>query len=241
MHAPRSSKKPAPSENTIAAFSSAVELGAAYIETDAHATRDGVAVLVHDPTFVDGFGRTHRVSEITFEEMRTLLLPCGSAIPSLSEALLRFSETRFNLDVKDAAAVDPVARAITETESFNRVLVTSFASSRKLGVQQQVPGVFAGAGRSEVVKVLTRALLGRDAALETMSRSVQAVQLPGNALGKRILSHQVVSRIQRAGIEVHIWTVNEEAEMRFWLERGVDGLVTDQASLALRVVREVSV
>lgn len=241
VHAPRDDGAPAPSENTLSAFASAVEQGAQYIETDAHATSDGIAVLVHDPTFMDGFGKTHRVRELTFEETQRHLLPCGSAVPSLAEALLHFPTTRFNIDVKDAAAVDPVARAITETESFNRVLVTSFSSSRKMRVQQQVAGVFAGAGRAEVIRVLTGALMGRDAALEAMSRSVQAVQLPGSALGKRLFSRRVLSRIQRAAIEVHIWTVNEEADMRFWLDRGVDGLVTDQTALALRVVREVSV
>lgn len=228
------------SENTLGAFAAAVALGAEYIETDAHATRDEVAVLVHDSTFVDSAGRTHRVRDLTYEQLQEVPLPCGSPIPSFASALQRFPGTRFNIDVKEHAAIDPVARAIQEEEAYNRVLVTSFSTARRQGVIAQVPGAFSGAGRNDVLRVLWLAAMRRDERLLALSRFVQAVQLPGSRLGKRILSEQLISRIQRASIEVHVWTVNDEAEMRFWLGRGVDGLVTDETELALRVVREVT-
>lgn len=227
-------------ENTLEAFAAAVDLGAHYIETDAHATRDRVAVLVHDPAFVDQSGRTHRVADLTFAQLSEIPLPCGSRVPSLAEALELFPETRFNIDVKEQDAVDPVAGAIQATESYNRVLVTSFSSARRKGVLAQVPGTFSGAGRNDVIRVLLLALTRQDESLQEQSRFIQAVQLPGNSLGKRVLTERVIARIQRASIEVHVWTVNEEAEMKFWLSRGVDGLVTDQTELALRVVREAN-
>lgn len=228
------------SENTLGSFAAAIAAGAEYIETDAHATRDGVAVLVHDQTFVDHAGRTHRVADLTAEELVALPLPCGSVIPSLTDALAEFPLTRFNIDVKERAAIDAVADALREEEAFNRVLVTSFSSARRQGVIEQVPGAFSGAGRSDVLRVLLLAMLRRDAALSAMIRTVQAVQLPGRGMWKRILSEKVIKRIQSASIEVHIWTVNDEAEMRFWLARGADGLVTDETALAVRVVRELN-
>jgi glycerophosphoryl diester phosphodiesterase len=47
----------------------------------------------------------------------------------------------------------------------------------------------------------------------------------------------LLDRYHRAGLEVHVWTVNEPSEMRRLLSMGVDGLVTDRADLALDLVR----
>ena len=50
----------------------------------------------------------------------------------------------------------------------------------------------------------------------------------------------MIDRLHAAGVEVHIWTINDPIRMRELLDLGVDGLVTDRADLALEVVRNYS-
>ncbi|MCA1943404.1 MAG: glycerophosphodiester phosphodiesterase, partial [Yonghaparkia sp.] len=68
-------------------------------------------------------------------------------------------------------------------------------------------------------------------------RGLHAVQIPVRAIGLDTVSPARLRAYQRAGVEVHIWTVNEEPEMRRLLALGIDGLVTDRADLAVEVLR----
>ncbi len=63
-----------------------------------------------------------------------------------------------------------------------------------------------------------------------------ALQIPERVGRVRLLSPSLIETAHAAGLEVHVWTVNDEAEMRRLLALGVDGLVTDRADLALRIV-----
>jgi glycerophosphoryl diester phosphodiesterase len=53
----------------------------------------------------------------------------------------------------------------------------------------------------------------------------------------RILTPRLIAAAHRHGVEVHVWTVNDPAEMRRLIEMGVDGIVTDRADLALETLR----
>ncbi|HPU03974.1 MAG TPA: glycerophosphodiester phosphodiesterase family protein, partial [Rhodoglobus sp.] len=66
-----------------------------------------------------------------------------------------------------------------------------------------------------------------------------AVQVPERALGLSVTTERMIDRLHSAGVEVHIWTVNDPDRMRELLALGVDGIVTDRADLALEVVRSL--
>jgi glycerophosphoryl diester phosphodiesterase len=46
----------------------------------------------------------------------------------------------------------------------------------------------------------------------------------------------MIQRLHQAGVEVHVWTINDEPTMHALLDLGVDGLVTDRADLAMSVL-----
>ena len=68
-------------------------------------------------------------------------------------------------------------------------------------------------------------------------RGLVAVQVPEKAIGLRITTARMIRRLHDAGVEVHVWTINDPLRMSELLDLGVDGLVTDRADLALEVVR----
>ena len=118
-------------ENTLLAFERAVAVGAAYIETDVHASADGVAILAHDPDLMRVAGLGARIGELTAAELARVGLGAGQGLVPLAEALDAFAGIRFNIDVKDPAAVEPTARAVRAAAAVDRVLVSSFSEARR--------------------------------------------------------------------------------------------------------------
>ncbi|GAB3617576.1 glycerophosphodiester phosphodiesterase [Okibacterium endophyticum] len=228
-------------ENTIAAFTAAVDAGAAYVETDAHATADGVAVLVHDPQVVVR-GEPHTVADLTLARLRDLE-PDGGDVPTLAEALERLPEARFNIDVKADDAPDAVARAINGCGAHDRVLVTSFDETRRRRALSALAAsstaeVATAASAAMVTRALIAARSGQRRLLSRVLDGVHAVQVPERHRGIRIVTPRFVRAIHRTGVEVHVWTVNDRADMHRLLDTGVDGLVTDRCDLAAEVLAE---
>ncbi|RLQ86548.1 glycerophosphodiester phosphodiesterase [Mycetocola zhadangensis] len=223
-------------ENTIAAFQAAVDVGAEYIETDVHATADGVAVLVHDPEIVvNGIARA--VRDLTLDQLRQVDLGGGHRVPTLAGALVAFSGIRFNIDVKTELAAGPAAHAIRAELATDRVLVTSFDEGRRLRALDGLDGVVSSASS----RLFTRALLGAKAGVPSLVRrslaGVPVVQIPERHRNLRLVTAKTLQSLHRAGIEVHVWTVNDPRDMERLLRLGVDGLITDRVDLAVPLVR----
>ncbi|MFZ4895214.1 glycerophosphodiester phosphodiesterase [Plantibacter sp. Mn2098] len=222
-------------ENTIAAFRRATDIGAQYIETDSQVTSDGVAVLFHDDTLERITGDSRPIDSMTLRQLQAIDLG-GDRVPTVAEALDAFPETRFNIDVKAAGAAIPVARAVVEADAQDRVLVTSFSEQRRLATVAIAGSVATSPGLPLMARALPFAVLGDVTRVRRLLGGVDAVQVPRRFHGIPVVTRRSVATMHRAGIEVHVWTVNDEPTMRELLDLGVDGLVTDRADLALAVV-----
>ena len=224
-------------ENTIAAFQAAVDVGADYLETDAHATADGVAVLHHDPdVVVDGV--SHPVRNLTLSQLRQLDLGGGHRVPTLAGALVTFPTARFNIDVKSEQAGGPVARAVLAERALDRVLITSFDEARRTRVVDALPGVASSASSERFARAFLGARIGAVTVVRSALGGIRCVQIPERHRNVRLVTRRAVKSFHRAGIEVHVWTVNDPADMRRLLDLGVDGIITDRADLALTLVAE---
>ncbi|MDQ2661253.1 MAG: glycerophosphodiester phosphodiesterase [Actinomycetota bacterium] len=219
-------------ENTLLAFANAAAVGAVHIETDVHVSRDGVAVVSHDPTLRRVADRDVDVAELTMEQLRRIDLGEGQGFASLEEALDAFGDLRFNIDVKVEGAVAPTAAALERTCSSSRVLLTSFSDARTRRVRALVPDAVTSAGRAGVI----RARLSGPGGMRRALRGAHALQVPERIGRTRLVTARFVDAAQRAGAEVHVWTVNDPADMARLLELGVDGLVTDRADLAIPLI-----
>lgn len=227
-------------ENTLLAFVKALSVGVTHIETDVRATRDGIAVVSHDADLHRVAGRSSLVAEHSMAELREVDLGFGQGFCSLAEALDGLPDARFNIDIKSADAVAPTVSAILATGAVNRVLVTSFSERRRAAAVRALPGVATSASARVFLPALVAGKTGVTPLLRRGLRGVDAVQVPERALKLRVTTERMVRRFHSAGVEVHVWTINEPVEMARLLSIGVDGIVTDRADLAMEMLRPLS-
>lgn len=223
-------------ENTLLAFAKAAAIGAAYLETDVHVSSDGVAVVSHDPSLARLAARKVDVAQLTMAELRRVDLGHGQGFASLEETLDAFPDLRFNVDVKVERAVDPTVAAIRRTRAASRVLLTSFSDGRRLRLAALVPDAVTSAGRAGVIRSRLTAFRGARARIIENLRGAAALQVPERVGSVRFVTARFVEAVHRAGAEVHVWTVNDPADMERLLDLGVDGLVTDRADLAIPLI-----
>lgn len=226
-------------ENSLLAFAHAVAIGVQHIETDVHVSADGRSIVAHDPDLSRVAGHAARVDELTVAQLARIDLGDGQYPPTLAEALDAFPETRFNIDLKTQGAVEPTVAAIRDARAHDRVLLTSFSEKRRRAALRLLPEVATSASGPRFAGALLSASLGLTPAVRASLRGIHAVQIPARALGLDTVSRARLRAYRRAGVEVHVWTVNDEPEMRRLLALGVDGLVTDRADLAMEVVRSL--
>ena len=223
-------------ENTAAAFSAALALGATHIETDVRCTLDGVPVLFHDETLERTVGDPRSVEKITWDELSKLQLTNGGRVLSLDEALLVFAHAKFNIDFKSVRSIVPAAAVIRRMKAYDRVLVASFSQARiKRAVRLLKGQSIASAGSVRVILLYLAALLGIPAGL--LAKGLAAVQVPVAQAGLRFASKRFIRAMHKADLAVHFWTINEPAEMTRLVELGADGIVTDRTDLAVKALR----
>ena len=223
-------------ENSFAAVAAAHAAGALYVESDCHITADGVVVLFHDADLTRVTGDPRPVSQVTARELDALLSERGGLI-TLEQALDAFPTVRFNLDVKAKDAAAEVGRLVAP--HAHRVLLTSFSDARRrealAAAERNGSGIrpATSGGRQTIARVLT-AVSGRSSwLLRRALAGIDALQVPERQGRLRIVTPRLVEAAHRLDVEVHVWTVNDPADMRRLLALGVDGLVTDRADVAL--------
>ena len=217
-------------ENTMHAFKHAVALGYDYLETDVHATRDGVLLAFHDDVLDRVTDTTGRLADLEAEQVSAARIRAEHPVPSMAELLEEFPTTRFNIDLKSGTAVQPLADLIECTASHDRVLIGSFGQRRLDAFRAATRGRVATSAAPPEVALFLASLSGRASRLLTRGR-VAALQVPHRRGPLRIVTASLVRRAHAAGAHVHVWTVDEPDEMDLLLDLGVDGLITDRTDV----------
>jgi glycerophosphoryl diester phosphodiesterase len=217
-------------ENTLHAFRHAVALGYRYLETDVRATRDGVLLAFHDDVLDRVTDAQGRLTRLTADEISTARIGGEHAVPTMADLFEEFPDCRFNIDLKEGGAVRPLAELLERTRTHDRVCVGSFSQRRLDGFRRETGGrVATSAAPPEVVLFLTLPS-SRAARLATRQR-VAALQVPHRRGRVTVVTPALVRRAHAARAHVHVWTVDEPAEMAELLDMGVDGLITDRTDV----------
>jgi glycerophosphoryl diester phosphodiesterase len=217
----------------------AVDLGFRYVETDVRASRDGEAFAFHDTTFAR-LAPTWELAEqpfaaLTAAQIRSVELPGGARVATIAELLEAFPSVRFNIDVKRTAAIAPTVRAVRDAGAEDRVLLASFSHRRLQIMRRALPGVATSASPREIASLRW----GRGPARRIASRAGAAcLQVPTTWRGRQIVTPGLIAAAHRQRMQVHVWTVDDPAEMTALLDDGVDGLITDRPDVLRDVLVE---
>jgi len=211
-------------ENTMPAFEHAVRLGYRYVETDVQATADGVLVAFHDDDLLRTSGRDVRISELRWSQLREVLVGGVAPVPLLEDLLGSWPQLRVNVDCKTDAAVAPLVAALRRTASLGRVLIGSFSDRRLHRLRGALgPGLATSLGPAAVAAL-------RYAPLPLAPPGL-AAQVPVRYGRVTLVDGRFVRRAHRLGLQVHVWTIDDPAEMRRLLDLGVDGIMTDRPAV----------
>lgn len=224
-------------ENSTAAFERAVRLGFRYVETDVHATADGVLVAIHDETLDRVSDRRGAIASLPYAAVARARLADGSRIPLLVDLLDAWPDLCVNIDAKDDRAVGPLLDVLARTRSYHRVCVGAFSSARIRALRAALPPGTATALAPREVAML-RLMPPARVRRRWLPDDVPCVQVPVTHGRLRVVDEPFLERAHDQGRQVHVWTINDEAEMRRLLDLGVDGIVSDNADGLMRVLAE---
>ena len=217
-------------ENSWAAFGHAIGLGYTHLETDARATADGVLLAFHDRTLDRATDRTGRIARMTYRDVSGARIGGTEPIPLIEDLLAAWPALRFNIDLKDVPAIRPMMDVLRRTGAWDRVCVTSFSARRLHAARALLDRPVCMALSPAGVAALR---LGGgvprcgDALAERLARAgVHCAQVPA-----RVATASFIRKAHRAGLQVHVWTLNRRPDMERALDLGADGIMTDETAM----------
>lgn len=218
-------------ENTMPAFAGAVALGYRYLETDVHVTADGVLLAFHDEVLDRVTDRTGLIRDLPWAEVSQARVDGREPIPRFDDLLAAWPDVRINIDPKHDSAVDALAAAIERADAVDRVCIGSFSDRRIARLRARLgPRLCTSLGPKAVAR-LRAASFGVPAGRFPGA----CVQVPAQRGRVTIVDERFVRTAHRHGLAVHVWTIDDPAEMADLLDLGVDGIMTDRPG----VLREV--
>jgi glycerophosphoryl diester phosphodiesterase len=242
--------KLAPS-NTLPAFYNAHDLGCDVLELDVHGTADGEIVVIHDDTVDRTTDGTGSVKDLTLAQLQALdagyrfspdgvhhpYRGKGVTIPTLREILQTFPTARVNIEIKqtEPPIEETLASLIREMHAADRVLVASVHDDVLRRFRLLEPGVATSASETEVYLFVIGAWLRLTPLLDP---AFDALQVPLRSGSIPVVTRDVVEAAHGKNIQVHVWTIDEKAEMRRLLDLDVDAIMSDRPDLLMQILGE---
>lgn len=230
------------------AFAAAVELGYRHVETDVHLSADGIVFAFHDDVLDRVTDRPGRIGALTAAEVEAAdaghaFSPDGNrsfpwrgrgvTVPRLEQILETWPQVLVNIDPKQDAVVAPLIELLRRMNALDRVCIGAFSDARLRRIRRLAGGeVCTSMGPYAVALARIAGWGGVCARL-----GADCLQVPVRGGGVRLVTPRLLGAAHRAGLQVHVWTVDDPAEMESLLDIGVDGVMTDRP----RVLRDVLV
>ncbi|MEZ5538069.1 MAG: glycerophosphodiester phosphodiesterase [Thiolinea sp.] len=205
-------------QNTLAAVSKALELGAPWIEIDVYWV-DGHLMVFHDERLDDLTNGTGYTSEQSFSRLRSLdVLNSGQGIPTLEEVCeLINAQAGLNIELKGAGTAAPVceyiAQLLTENWSIEQFLVSSFNHRELQAVKQINPSIRLGALHCSLP--VDNARFAEQLGAYSLHPSIEFVD------------QELVDDAHARGLKVYVYTVNHPEDILRMRQLGVDGVFTN--------------
>ncbi len=232
-------------ENTLPSFAVASQLGAHYLELDVHGTADGTIVVLHDEsvdrtTESTGPVRAMRWSEVERLDAGYRYSPDGSSypyraqgvrIPTLEAVLRAFPNHRFNIEIKqgEPSIVDETVAILRNAGRAQKTLLAAEKGSIMERIRDAVGDeIVTGSSTDDVLEFFNRLEAGTLAGYRPPG---VALQIPPQVGDRVLVEPRSLTAAHDLGVEVHVWTINDRAEIDRLLALGVDGIMSDAPGL----------
>ena len=210
---------PNSAQNSLASFTKADSVGVFGSEIDVWLTADDKLIVNHDRVYK---GTDINMEKATLKEITSIVLPNGENIPTL-DAYLRLvaakPDTRLILEMKSLSdlkredlAAEKIVKALRKYNLLDRTDIIAFSINACLAFKKLMPD-----GRIFY--------LNGDLA----PRSIKKLGLTGIDYSMSVLrkNPKWVEQAHKEGLEVNVWTVDTEEDMRYFIDLGVDYITTD--------------
>jgi glycerophosphoryl diester phosphodiesterase len=156
-----------------------------------------------------------------------------AGLPTLDEILDRYPQASLIVEMKgERPALGPaVVGAVRRAGAGSRVCLGSFSTPVLAAAREAGPEIATSASREEALRALQRSWIG----LSPGTVPYRAFQVPERAGRLRVVSRRFVRAVHRARCAVHVWTVNDEPDMRRLFDWGIDAIITDRPDVGVRV------
>lgn len=219
----RGASKLAP-ENTLKAFEKAIELGADYVEFDVHISKDGEIVIMHDSTVDRTTGGKGTIEEMTLKELKDLDCGEGEKIPTLQDLIeLAKDKIGLQLEIKAKGMAEKIVHLVREAGLIESIIISSFDHDELLEIKRIEPSI-----------KLASLILG----VKKKSSIKEAIDNGFHAIHPmdKFASSKFIASAHEHGIKVNVWTVDSKSKMRKLIEKGVDGIITNDVEAAREVL-----
>ncbi|GAB3093983.1 glycerophosphodiester phosphodiesterase [Aestuariicella hydrocarbonica] len=206
------------SENTLAAFTESLALGVDAIELDIW-NIGGELLVTHDRRLGKTLPGQGRLIDHHPQQLKELILECGNRLTTLPEVLeLVGNQVMLNIELKGPNCVDGVASALESyardhQAGFDHYVISSFDHRQLYDFKQCLPQVKRGV----LVEGVPLDYAACADALEAYSFHPSI----------NFINQELVNDAKVRGLQVWVYTVNEEEDMQWMVELGVDGVFTD--------------
>lgn len=222
-------------ENTMLAFSKAIEIGADGIELDVQLTKDNVPIIIHDEKIDRTTNGTGFVVDYTYEELKQfdasyIFKDFGfNHIPTLEEyfELVKDYDIITNIELKtginEYLGIEKIVLDLIRKYNISeKIIISSFNHFSVLRMKELAPDMKYGFLSEDWII---------DAGTYVSNQNVSCYHPRYNNL-----IPSVIKDLKENNLEINTWTVNEEKDMRYLIENGIDAIIGNYPDLAKKII-----
>jgi len=232
-------------ENTLAAFQSALNLGAHGIELDVRLSSDGVPIVIHDETLDRTTNGSGPVSSFTIKQLKLIKASnqvrhslVYERLPTLEEAI-RSIDTRAEIIIEmkgnDPMLANSVAETIAQCRAHQRCMVISFDHSMLKQFQKLDTSTLIG----YLIDTRDACLMDRQCYIKSLENIILTLQPSFVLPHYSLLNDNLMDLAAQFAVTVGTWTVDKNSPITRMINLGVSRLITNNIELALSIRNKI--
>jgi len=213
-------------ENTLIAFSKAIEIGVDFIELDIHISKDKEIVVIHDENTLRTTGQEGNIKKMTLAEIKKLNCgneEYGAEIPTLEETInLTKDKINLQIEIKSTRLIDPLMHLLKKYDILHSVLISSFNHRELFKIQKIDPSIKMASLEPTGVGWILNWVFRKGIVNNAINNKFYAI----HPLFK-IANQKMVNYAHENGIKVNVWTIDRKRWIEKFAGMGVDGIITN--------------